>query len=80
MNAPAQRRCLLFRFEQYQLCHHLRLQQFYDRLLAALRAPAMHDGDWRCSNTRQRGMGTGPWIVLSRTFGKERIMDGISLW
>ena len=47
VNAPAQRRCLLFRFEQYQLCHHLRLQQFYDRLLAALRAPAMHDGDWQ---------------------------------
>ena len=45
VNAPAQRHCLLFRFEQYQLCHHLRLQQFYDRLLAALRAPAMHDGD-----------------------------------
>jgi hypothetical protein len=47
VNAPAQRRCLLFRFEQYQLCRHLRLQQFYDRLLAALRAPAMHDGDWQ---------------------------------
>jgi hypothetical protein len=28
------------------LCRHLRLQ-FYDRLLAALRAPAMHYGDWR---------------------------------
>jgi glycosidase len=33
-----------------------------------------------CSSARRPGNGTGPGIALSRTFGKERMMNGCSLW
>ena len=52
------------------------LEQFYDRLLAVLRQPAVRDGAWQLLECRPPGTATGPRTASSRSPGRARTASG----